>query len=213
VGVWRRSRRRRGYREYCSRLGFTFFDDRSTIGSAVWMSIPLFNQGWGQRWRFAISGNYDGHGFWVGEWSFFTGFLKSSTRHVFGVILWTPGETLPRFTCIPNAEYTGSGGWLSSPVPGDDPELTKEAVIPGGVMNGYCGYRLRAARDEDVTALLTPGRRSFLETHGGQHLATGHGALVWWEVGELPLPAALDDFIREGHAARAAFANRGTRAA
>jgi hypothetical protein len=196
VGLWFRSSQGRqrdaALQEYCAARGYQYTPSRPGAEQAYATMVRLFNLGFDRSWRCEISGTYNGTPFVACEYGYGDHnrpALANAPLITHAIMKWElQAKQLPEFYLLPANDYYESASSYPSPrVEFPDDALFTET------------YAMLANDPEAVRAFMTPEIRSGLGPVLGpdpnQYVVGKGKTLLWYELGYLPAPDQLDQFI------------------
>ena len=187
-------RRQSAYAEYALTHGLRFDADCGGPRVMIGDGLELFNRGWNQVWRDALSGSRGGVTFTAFEFRY-AGGGRGRGWHDAAVMHWeVPEGSCPQFLVAPE----DLGDKILQFFGTQDLDFPEDKTFSGD-------YRLQGSNEATVRAAFTAAVRTFCVTHPGMYAAAHGRHLIWWREQSLPEPAYLDQFIAEGDAFRQLF--------
>jgi hypothetical protein len=193
-GMFRSSQARQrdaGYLAYCAARGYQYTASRPGAEQAYANMVGLFNVGFGRSWRCEISGTFKGEPFVAFEYGFgdHDRRARDAPLIVHAIMKWERQEKqLPEFYILPASHYYEA----ASSYPATRVEFPDDLLLTET-------YALLAKDPQAVRAFMTPEIRSALGlvlAPDPNQYVTGNGrTLFWYELGYLPAPDQLDQFI------------------
>ena len=191
-------KRLKAYQMYCASRGYGFAAERPGAQDAYVHIVTFFDRGYGRRWRYEISGKYNGIAFTAFQYDYTISTGRSSTTYRHALIMWTVGVSMPQFTLGPETFFTRIGevvGFHDIDF-ADDPGFSN-------------AYRLKGFDPTPVSAYFSPAIRQQLTALPGQHAAGEGSVLFFWRDGSLPKPENLDEFLATGDGVRTVLVSQG----
>lgn len=184
-------KRLQAYQAFCASSGYQLVPQRNGAEREYVQIVPFFNRGYARRWRWEISGQYNGVAFTAFQFDYTVSTGRSSVTYQHAMIRWSVDRTVPAFTLAPENFFTRIGealGWRD--INFDDDQVFSHE------------YQLKGADAAAVTAYFSPSMRQQLDVLPGQHAAGAGSVLFWWRDGALPAPEAFPQFLAAGDQVR-----------
>lgn len=198
--TWLTTRQRdSGYRAYCVAHGYVYVPSRTIPDDADAELLGSFGQAAAQQLRCEIAGTLNGHKFVAFEFvlRFRSGrYVRSEAR---AFVKWEAENfELPEFEILPAEAF-----YRNAP---EHPPPRIEFADDGVFTENYA---VLAKNPDAARALLTPEVRERLRpplvADPNQYVYGKGNTLYWWELGYLPQPADMDQFLASHDQVRAAL--------
>jgi len=192
IGYYLNQQRIKAYTTFCASSGYQFVADRDGAQQEFVHVVPFFNRGYARRWRYEISGQYNGVAFTAFQYDYTISTGRSSSTYRHAMLKWKSNRPLPQFTLGPETFFTRIGDVLGF----HDIDFADDPAFSSS-------YRLKGADEDAVGAFFSSAMRQQLSSVPGQHAAGADSVLFWWRDGGLPAPEAFAPFLTEGDQVRA----------